>query len=125
MRLALVGALAHQPQHRALGLHRLDRARPELDRLLHHPVHLVAGGQRLHQNDLQGRFAVHLAPGIYLRPGGLAAHLQRGLGLAALAVEQHDTLAVTQAQHAHGVVGERVGEFELARSGQAARKVKA
>lgn len=48
----------------------------------------------------------------------LAAHLQRGLGLAALAVEQHDALAIAQAQHAHGVVGERVEQFSSPAAGR-------
>ena len=50
---------------------------------------------------------------------------QIGEAASKIAVMPKVRRALVEAQHAHGVVGERVGEFEFARSGQAARKVKA
>jgi len=107
VRDALVRAFARQPQHRALGLHGLDRVRAELDRLLHHPVHLVAGRERLHQHDAQGRLALDLVRLAKLCKHRLAAHRETCLDLAAAAVEQHHRLAIAQAQHAQRMVGER------------------
>ena len=123
MRHALVGTLAGQAQHRALRLHRLHRMRAELHRLLHHPVHLVARRQRLYQHDAQRRLALDRARLAELREHRLAAHCEARLDLAAAAVEQHHRLAVTQAQHAQRMVGERIGERDLAARGQAIRKV--
>ena len=123
VRHALVGPFAREAQHGALGLHRLHGMRAQLHRLLHHPVHLVARRQRLHQHDAQRRLALERARLAELREHRLAAHRQARLDLAAAAVEQHHHLAIAQAQHAQRMVGERLGERDLAARGQAIRKV--
>jgi len=121
----LVGALTREPEHRALGLHGLDRAHPELDRLLHHPVHLVARGQRLHQHHLQGRLAFGVATRPKARRNPAPFDHEGGVRLSAQAIEQHHRLTVAQAQHAHRVVREGLGKLELARVGQATGEVEA
>jgi len=95
----------------------------ELHRLLHHPVHLVARSQRLHQHDAQRRLAFDRTRLAEPSEHRLAAHGQARIDLSAAAVEQHHRLAIAQAQHPQRMVGERLGERHLAARGQAIRKV--
>jgi hypothetical protein len=55
---ATFGALAGKPDHAALCRYRLDADDAQFDGLLHHQIHLVAGGQRLHQRQHQRGFRV-------------------------------------------------------------------
>ncbi|MPN60598.1 hypothetical protein SDC9_208327 [bioreactor metagenome] len=114
MRVALVCSLTGQPEHGALGLYRDHARRTQLNRLLHDPVHLVATGQGLYQHHLQWRLALGTTP--RSEPGKplFTADNKRRIDLDTRAIEQHQRVTVVQSQDPQRMVGNRLGQGELA-----------
>jgi hypothetical protein len=115
MGLLLVGALALQAQHAALGHQRLDAGDAELGRLLDQPVHAVVGRHADRQMDGARRLALERLVGADLDLDAAAAHLAHG-GVAFAAAhrvaEQRDAVAGLQPQHLD-MAGALGREFEL------------
>jgi hypothetical protein len=87
-----------------------DAGHADFHRLLDDPVNLVRSGQRLDQRDAQARFALDRVEPDHV---GLQRAGQARGKFAAAAVEQHDGVALPQAQHRMRVMRDRRGQLDL------------
>ena len=125
----LVGALALELEHAALGHQRGDAGHAQFGGFFDQPVHALVGGDARHQVDGAGCLAFDGVVGAHLHAHVAAAHAQHG-GLeftaraVGPAVKEGDAIARLQTQHLHVARCAR-GQVDFGTGGQVSGAVEA